>query len=284
MVCLAFCLSPVYAQPNSQRDKAVEHLRGVLEQPFLEAGGFSGFDCSITSGNRPTQPFTCDAGTAEGKQYEYLLIPDQEKGLIVNLVTEPVGQLDYVWMPAMQAACNRFLEKFNQADWEGMYAGFEPALQKLVSVSKIEADLAPMRELLGNTGKPVLESYSVRDGGRNELQYSVPADNDQAAFRCGLHATENTMTILAYLISPHPDSALYKSELEEMATEQLSGLLGSEVAAVQIPYSELANFNDVADGIAELANGEQISFRITRSGRRDDFSQFDYTFGVYEKR
>jgi len=278
---LIFLTAPVWAQPNSERDKAIEHLRKVMEEPFLETGGFSEFDCSITSGNRPTQPFTCDAITAANKHYTYLLNPDPSKGLIVDLVTEPAGQLDYVWLPAMEAACQRFLEKFNQADWEAIYAGFEPGLQKLVPVSKIKADLAPVLELLGPLGDATLETYSVRDGGRNELQYSVAAENGKAVFRCGLHATENTMSILAYLVAPYPDTALYRSHAESIAVQQLTDLLESKVESVEIPHEQLTEFNAFATGVAILANGEEVEIGARRSGRTDDFSQYDYTVGVF---
>lgn len=280
LLCSAW---PALAQPTGDRDAAVQHLRDVLEQPFLEAGGFSAFDCAISSSEQAAYPFTCDAARPTGEHYQYLLVPDQTKGLRVDLITEPASQINYLWLPAMQAACKQFLLRFNQADWESMYAGFDASLQKLVTVTRIESDLAPMRELLGPTGEPTLETYSLRNGGRSELQYSVPAKNGKAAFRCGLHATENTMTILAYLIAPYPDTSVYRAHLEENAARQLSDLIGDEVSTVEIPYQQLPDVYDSADGVAILANGERVSIRVSRSGRADDFSQYDYTFSIFQE-
>ena len=88
-------VSPVSAQWGNDREAAIKILRNILEQPFLVTEGVTAFDCSITSGTQPTHPFTCDFDTAAGHHYHYLLIPDPEQGLIVDLATEPAAQLDY---------------------------------------------------------------------------------------------------------------------------------------------------------------------------------------------
>ena len=280
---LVCSVTPVLAQVGGDREAVVHDLREVLERPFMEDGGFFAFDCAITASGLPPYPFTCDAVRASGERYQYLLAPDPAEGLIVDMVTEPAGQLGYAWLPAMQAACQRFLEKFNQADWEGMYAGFDASLQELIPVASIAADLTSIRELLGPAGELTLESYSVRNGGRTELQYAVPAQNGKAAFRCGLHASENIMTILAYLIAPYPDTPLYKSNLEEKAAQQLSALIGNEVIGVEIPYQQLPEVSNSAEGVAILANGERVKIMVMRSGRTDDFSQYDFSFAVSEE-
>lgn len=273
-------IADTFAQTATGRDNAIQHLRNALEQPFVESGGFSTFDCTLTSGEQPEQPFTCSATSQSNNHYEYLLVPDADAGVKVDLVTEPAAQLDYEWLPALEETCYQFLKHFNEADWPAMFAEFNPGLQKAISVPELESSLSPIRELLGLLGKPALMSYSSRDGGRDELQYSVPAENGTAAFRCGLSASD--VTLLGYLVMPAPDTPLYKTSLEENAATQLSASVGAEISRIEIPYAQLPNVYDVAEGVGFLDNGERFRIRITRSGRQDDFSQKDYTFQVLE--
>ena len=197
-------------------------------------------------------------------------------------MTEPATQLDYPWLPPLEQACQQFLQQFNEADWPAMYAGFNPGLQKAISVSALGSSMAPIRELLGTLGKPVLKSYASRDGGRDELQFVVPAKNGTAAFRCGLSANDNGVSLLGYLVMPAPGTALYESSLEEIAATELSDTVGAAISRIEIPYKQLSNMYDVAEGVGYLENGDTFRVRITRSGRPDDFSQKDFTFQVLE--
>ena len=290
LTCCATCilfgnLAEVTAQPSSSRDEVIQYIRQVLEQPYVENGGFSAFDCSLTSGDKPEHAFTCDAilTSMPDSEIEYLLVPDANLGFRVDMVTQAADQAFEENLPAMDKTCRQFVQQFNQADWTAMYAGFDPNLQKIISQSVVESSLGSMRDLLGLLGEPELELYSYRgSSGRDELQYRIPGEKALAAFRCGLNSAGSNITILAYLVTPHVKSTIYKSNLETEVAVQLSEFYELPISRLEIPLEQLPNMYDVADGLAILDNGERLDIRITRTGRADDFSGKDFTFALYE--
>lgn len=62
----------------------------------------------------------------------------------------------------------------------------------------------------------------------------------------------------------------------------VSGLIGREVARVDLPFDALVEVGDTAEGSAWLEDGDDVVIAAIRHGRADDFDVVDFTFRVLD--
>ena len=259
-------------------------IRSVLETGMREQQGreFTTFGCALPDLAGPPRAFTCSAVDDAGDEYVYLVEPDEEGALFVEMVSQPAGQLEPDFLAQLETPCREFLGEYATRSWEEIWTALHPALQEAISLESLAGQLDSMWQVLGPIESLHADTFSLRSNGRFELQYSGSARGGAAAFRCGVHIEADQASVIAFLLLPAVDSQLYSRLISEETTAALSRVLGLTVVRVDLPFNTMLNQYDVEEGLGWTASGREFAIRAERSGRTDDFEMIDFEFQVLD--
>jgi len=259
-------------------------MRGLIEPQFEANTGltFDSFECRVDGVLEADSRFDCDAVDEEGDRIRYTLEVDDEGTASVVLASQPAAELSAADRAVLEPPCRAFLARFDDADWASLIADLHPSLIDATGRDEIRASLDKVRTALGDIRDIQTETYARHHTGRHELEYRLDCANGPGVARFGLLEDGDVLKVAFYTVTPAPGSPLYAELLEKEARDMVSGLIGGEVTRVDLPFDELVEVGDTAEGSARLGDGEDLLIGAIRHGRADDFDVVDFTFRVLD--
>ncbi|MGD8438975.1 MAG: hypothetical protein PVG53_00455 [Holophagae bacterium] len=259
-------------------------MRGLIEPQFEANTGltFTSFECRIDGVLEADSRFDCDAVDEEGDRIRYTLEVDDEGTATVVLASQPAAELSAADRAVLEPPCRAFLTRFDDADWSSLIADLHPSLLDTTGSDEIRASLDKVRSALGDIRDIHTETYARHNTGRHELEYRLDCANGPGTARFGLLEDGDALKVAFYAVTPAPGSPLYAELLENEARGMVSGLIGREIARVDLPFDALVEVGDTAEGSAWLEDGDDVVIAAIRHGRADDFDVVDFTFRVLD--
>ena len=287
---VAFAGTTSLPAQEPSREEMLEQLsttmRGLVEPSFKESVGFgfSSFTCEVDTDLGPGSRFDCTAIDEEDEPIGYTFEVDDEGMATVVLATQLAENLTTGDRAELEPPCIRFLDLYSKADWATLISELHPALLETVSGEQVEAQLAPVREALGEIETVDLISYGRHVTGRHELEYRLQCALGPGVARLGLFIDDDGARVAAFAVSPSPGSELHDSMMEAAGRDLIASVIGEPVARVDAPIDQLTSVGDAVEGTAWLSDGREIRIGVVRHGRTDDFDSIDYRFQVLEVR
>jgi hypothetical protein len=285
LLCPVLALHAGLAAASQQPETLTRELRGVLEDQFRASTGlgFSDFHCDLPHDTPPARELTCNATDEEGDVFHYRIVADHPEDPPRVSMSQPVSQLDPAGLASIEEPCIAFLEAFERAQWPAAHERLAPNLKSQLPVADLEASLAPMRELFGETSTIQARIYSTPDPGLHQLEYAVEAANGSAVARFQLQFIDDSEArIVAFLLSAEPGSELQGRLLTANGKNALSRLLERTVVDVRGPLHELELIGDAIEAEAVIDDGSSIAVWIGQHGSAHDLDGNDYSFRILD--
>ena len=281
---------PLNAQEPT-REQMLEQLsttmRGLVEPTFRESVGFgfSSFACEVETDLGPGSRFDCTAVDEEGERIRYIFEVDDEGMATVVLATQFAENLTEGDRALLEPPCLRFLDLYSRSDWDTLISELHPALLETVPGDKVQAQLAPVREALGEVLSFSLVTYSrhvMDQRDRHELAYDLECAKGPGVARIGLYIDDGGVRVAAFVVSPSPGSVIHTRMLSALGREMIASFVDEPIERIDAPIEDLGSVGDSVEGSAWLNDGREIRIGIVQQGRHDDFDVIDYRFQVLE--
>lgn len=282
--------APISAQEPT-REQMLEQLsttmRGLVEPTFRESTGFgySSFACEVETDLGPGSRFDCTAVDEEDERIRYTFEVDDEGMATVVLATQFAENLKAGDRALLEPPCLRFLDLYSLGDWDALISELHPALLETVPGDKLQAQLVPVREALGEVQSVSLVTYSrhvMDQTDRHELAYDLECAKGPGMARIGLYIDDVGVRVAAFVVSPSPNSVIHTQMLSALGREMIASFVDEPIERIDAPIDQLRTVNDAVEGSAWLYDGREIRIGIVQQGRDDDFDTIDYRFQVLE--
>jgi len=282
--------APLSAQEPT-REQMIEQLsktmRGLVEPTFRESVGFgfSSFVCEVETDLGPGSRFDCTAVDEEGERIRYTFEADDEGMATVVLATQFAENLSAEDRAVLEPPCLRFLDFYSLGDWDALISELHPALLETVPGDKLQAQLVPVREALGEVQSVSLVTSSrhvMNQRDRHELVYELECAKGPGVARLGLYIDDGGVRVAAFVVSPSPGSVIHTQMLSDLGREMIASFVDEPIERIDAPIDDLRSVGDSVEGTAWLNDGREIRIGIVQQGRDDDFDTIDYRFQVLE--
>lgn len=269
---------------SDQLSELSASMRTLIEPGFEEAVGFgfATFECRVETALVSGSRFDCDAVDLEGDRITYTLEVDDEGMASIVLASQPAGDLSQTDLEVLEPPCRRFLELYSEGDWDLLIDELDPTVLESTPPEEIRAQLAPIREALGEIRSAAPVSYGRHASGRHEMEYELVCADGSGFARFGMAVDGEAARITAFLVSPTPGSALHARLLAIEGRDTIAGIVGQPVDRLDAPTERLHAIGDAVEGTAYLADGRELIIGVVQQGRADDFDTIDYRFQILE--